>query len=902
MKLRALELDQFRKFDRPTRITGFGDRVNVLCGPNEFGKSTILAAIRGLLFERHNSTASPIKSMQNWRGNAGPRLAMEFEIGDALWRIEKRFLHQAMARLTGPGGIRFDNVAAEEELQRLLGFGASGKQGAKPEHMGVWGALWVTQRDSVLQADLSSDLARSTITACLDAEVGVLTGQESGQAVIRAVRDQRGQFLDGNGKPKGRYKEVASALEAVTTRLAQLQDRAEQLGRDAEDLRRAEEKLKHESDPEADRRDRDALEKARLLREAALLHAQSVKTAQSARELAQRDLDNAQSERQRRQERAAKLAASETALAAAQDLLAHARIQESAAETIYVTFRHNADQAQAHAATARITARRVRGIADLVRRSATLAEFQAALDRAEAAQHAASAVKARLDAVSITQARLTAIREAAREQDNAQSLLNAQATHIDISLLPAALTKLSLAGILAPAPQFTRALTDETEITIDGIGVIKITPAIQDREKIDQRIARAQERLSAALLDANCASPPAAETQYAEREVLERKLADHQAALKQSVRGNAEAGIPAGIGPLREYVTQARQRLAEERSTDAPETLPTAHEALAQCTAADEAESIAIDAQNETRKQADLATEARQEARHEVSRLAMSVKAAEEEKSRLQQATNAAQAAESQDALSARLENAQAGHAKSASDLATLEQNRPQETADAMAARIERYEQALTQRQQTIRNLRETIAALRARIAQEGGHGLDEQIDATKRDQETLSREQQNFVREAKILNLLLETLGTAEQETKERYLAPVIRRVTPYLRNLFPGADIACDDALRITGLTRALAGTEDFDRLSDGTQEQIAVLSRLAFAEMLTDQGKPAMVILDDALAYSDAERMERMFDILTQAAQKTQILVFTCREDIFARLGGHRLELTHPATAVS
>jgi uncharacterized protein YhaN len=59
--------------------------------------------------------------------------------------------------------------------------------------------------------------------------------------------------------------------------------------------------------------------------------------------------------------------------------------------------------------------------------------------------------------------------------------------------------------------------------------------------------------------------------------------------------------------------------------------------------------------------------------------------------------------------------------------------------------------------------------------------------------------------------------------------------------------------------------------------------------------------MVILDDALAYADAERMERMFDILTQASAKTQILVLTCREDLFSRLGGNRLELTFNTATV-
>jgi len=218
-----------------------------------------------------------------------------------------------------------------------------------------------------------------------------------------------------------------------------------------------------------------------------------------------------------------------------------------------------------------------------------------------------------------------------------------------------------------------------------------------------------------------------------------------------------------------------------------------------------------------------------------------------------------------------------------------------------MAARIERYEQALQMRAQTVRRLRETATELRTRIAQEGGHGLDEQIATAKRERDSLKLEYEGFVRDIKILSLLLDTLTNAERETKERYLAPVISRVTPYLRNLFPGADISCDETLRITGLSREHGAPEDFERLSDGTQEQIAVLSRLAFAEMLIDQGKPAMVILDDALAYADAERMERMFDILTQASAKTQILVLTCREDLFSRLGGNRLELTFNTATV-
>ena len=68
--------------------------------------------------------------------------------------------------------------------------------------------------------------------------------------------------------------------------------------------------------------------------------------------------------------------------------------------------------------------------------------------------------------------------------------------------------------------------------------------------------------------------------------------------------------------------------------------------------------------------------------------------------------------------------------------------------------------------------------------------------------------------------------------------------------------------------------------------------MLTRLAFADMLLDSGRPAMVILDDALAYSDSERLERMFDVLTEASTRMQILVLTCRGELFTRLGGKRV----------
>jgi uncharacterized protein YhaN len=80
----------------------------------------------------------------------------------------------------------------------------------------------------------------------------------------------------------------------------------------------------------------------------------------------------------------------------------------------------------------------------------------------------------------------------------------------------------------------------------------------------------------------------------------------------------------------------------------------------------------------------------------------------------------------------------------------------------------------------------------------------------------------------------------------------------------------------------------------LSGGTREQIAVLARLAFARLLARHGRDLPVVLDDALVFSDDTRIERMFTALTMAGGETQILVLTCRERTFHRLGGTELRL--------
>ena len=97
----------------------------------------------------------------------------------------------------------------------------------------------------------------------------------------------------------------------------------------------------------------------------------------------------------------------------------------------------------------------------------------------------------------------------------------------------------------------------------------------------------------------------------------------------------------------------------------------------------------------------------------------------------------------------------------------------------------------------------------------------------------------------------------------RDRLHAPLRRHLQPFLNDLFPSAEIELGDGFAIAGIKRSGPAAETFAHLSTGTQEQIAVLVRLAMGAMICERGEAVPIILDDALVFSDDDRIGQMFD---------------------------------------
>lgn len=185
------------------------------------------------------------------------------------------------------------------------------------------------------------------------------------------------------------------------------------------------------------------------------------------------------------------------------------------------------------------------------------------------------------------------------------------------------------------------------------------------------------------------------------------------------------------------------------------------------------------------------------------------------------------------------------------------------------------------------------LLTLQAQLQVVGAQGLEEQRSALAGQLALVQRRVDEFSRNAQALKLLLGLLQAKRHELTQRLQAPLQKHLDHYVQLLFPQAHLSVDENLVLSQLSRPNSAMDafslaDVDALSFGAREQLGLISRLAYADLLSAAGKPILIMLDDALVHSDACRLGQMKRILFDAAQRHQILLFTCHPDNWRDLG--------------
>lgn len=894
MKIRSVELVNFRKFVGTVRVDSIGDGVNVLVGRNELGKSTFLEAINGVIFEKAKSTSQHVKSFRHFVNGTVPEVKLGFDLDGKNWTIQKRFAGQAgKATLTCSDKRRFEDEAAESELQRLLGFGG-GRAGGEP---GIWGTLWVRQGHSFGDPELDEQ-ARRTLQGCLEAQVGVVTGGIRGQKIPKAIREALDEIRSTRG-PRGKFKANIDRLEEVRASVAALEAKRNDLFKHMDDLAQHRRELKEvQAHWNEDAHQRE-LAAERDKRTTAVTKAAEIEAARSGAKLAEERAGRAKKLVEDRAKLLAEIGPIEAQIKTLGAEIAKAKAATAEAQLAVGVHEKKLTELREQARRNGERSRLLDHIRGAVALGGTIKQHEATLAKAATLEAEAGRLSEAIGRIVTTDEAVIRIEEALTEAAAAGAALNAVATMVSLAIEKTARKRVHVDDKPFNESAGSLPVVTKTIIGIDGIGKITVDPQIKNRDTLLDRMGRAKEDLKASLEAAGAEDLSAARQAAARRKEHERRLAEVRREVTGLAPGDRSTKLKAGLDALRNYVSELRGRLNAEMGKLDLSALPEAAD-IENDIAATHADAAQLATDIET-AEARLAgprgvlAEAGKPLQKLQERLAGLNGTVETKNADLA----AGRATTSDEQLAARAEALAGEAAEKKASLVSLEQDQV-ETVEAIDARIKRLEGAASNYRKSVAQLNNETTRLAALIEANEGAGVEEALDASQAEQERLAGVVKAFEQEVAVLQLLSDTLETAEREAKNRYLAPVVSRVEPYLKALIPGARLVLDEELHITAIERN-GVQEEFGRLSDGTQEQLAVLTRIAFAELLVGQGRPAAVILDDALAFSDDQRIESMFDILMRAGEHVQIIVLTCRKRLFTRLGAATLEIQEDRLAL-
>jgi uncharacterized protein YhaN len=85
--------------------------------------------------------------------------------------------------------------------------------------------------------------------------------------------------------------------------------------------------------------------------------------------------------------------------------------------------------------------------------------------------------------------------------------------------------------------------------------------------------------------------------------------------------------------------------------------------------------------------------------------------------------------------------------------------------------------------------------------------------------------------------------------------------------------------------------------EHLSRGTQDQLYFALRFGILDLVSNESEPCPSLLDEPFAAYDRTRLEEAFEVLLEEAGRRQLVLFTCREDLFElarRKGIHLIQL--------
>ena len=871
MRIHSIELKNFRgiKHLNVEEIPDTG--VTVIHGRNEAGKTTILQAIDTLIKHKFKSKRAEVRALQPVNADVSPEVAMEFSVGPYRLKLAKRWLRQSSALLEvlSPGHDTYTGDEAESKLDEILD---------RYLDRNLFAAMFLDQ----------DDLHEGIKAAGISSVAGVLsnqTGEESEQGDDAEATTELMKQVDSDYERYFSLRTGAEAKELKTARqdhteaanelaesrqaLAALADYVERFEQAQEQQRDAEAKLPEAKDEVAEY-------------EQQLKNIDGLQAAVDAREkdekVAQTDLELAQSQLRERRKLREEL---QNANKNAEDInaaVASAKEKDDTEKEEIKKLNDAVDAARTRVDEARKRAKNSRS---------QLEQLQGQVKAQELRTKSAS-VEDYAKQLTETRTTLEKFGPAISDSDVQRVEKCEQDLELNRRLRDAAVAKLVFS---AESPQNITVNGQDVEVT-SAASSVELTAGLT--LKIGEVTARYEPGTGA-----NSA-------QDLDREI--EKLTELYEAELEKLGCKNTSEVREKRDTYKELVAQRQQleiqlnRILDGEDLEQLRVRVAALDESREATTEDAPDEEAID---KARAEISAAEEAEETANNDLSNAQAKLKPWEERPAHtalIRIESEAEQALKLKERLAADIENAQ----EKISD-AELEgqfqkaEAKVQECKKAVQKAREELDAANPELAQSLAagaqaqlvNLQKQLRDAENQQNTLTGHiqmrtGVAERVEKAEAAEELARNILESIEQRAAAVKHLREVLLRHQREARERYAAPFAQQLGQLAGRVFNGnVQFHLNDDLVVEKRTLdgVAVGLED---LSGGAKEQMAILTRFAIAQLLSqggEQGAPVMV--DDALGSTDAQRIRLMATLFAEVGKDSQVIVFTCEPSRYDRV---------------
>jgi DNA repair exonuclease SbcCD ATPase subunit len=844
--------------------------ITLVQGPNEAGKTSLGEAI-GLLFDFPDSSKHrAVEAIRPVHRDEGPEIELQAESRPYAFTYFKRFHKKPETKLTitRPKPENYTGREAHERAEAIL---------RETLDIDLWKALTIQQGDAIQQPVLAN---QTSLSAALDKVAGGRPADPQEEGLFDRVREEYSHYYTERAAERKELAESRKAQTEAQAEVARIEqaiqdleqdiDRAAALQRELGQLKRKEEELAQEVASHT-----ASLEEIGTLESALSATRLKLEAARRSEEMARRDKETREG----------------LIAAVAKAAKEHQDIEESGAMSLSAL--SQADEKLKKAQTASNEADRRRKDADALtalRRAdfdyynnkLHLDQLRERKERIDQARKNAEHAEDVLAQNKVDNRALKAIQAAERAFLTANAQLETGAPSVLLRGLADCRLSVDDAEIrLGIGEVRTISVADRSKLTIPGMLDVEIT-AGSSTERLSRKVEEARRLLDKACTAAGVADPDEARKAFEERREALRHLETKGQVEKENLRDLTYEQIERKVHGLQRGVPDYIAKRVPE-----PAISPDLDSAKKEWAKAESVQREANSAWEAAREALDAARSIREglNTKHQEARVQLDLLA--KELTHARENLEKARKGVPDDALELTLAEAVRLVTAEEATVVSAEGSLKAKNPERVKALAETAKGSL-QTTQTRRTAAQTeLTEVQTRLKIHGEEGLHEKLHMAQSHLERVSHENQSLFRRAAVAKVLFECMRDERDKARRAYVAPLKEKIEGLGRLVFDDTfQVDINENLQIASRT-SNGVTVPFDSLSGGTKEQLSLIFRLACSMIVAkDGGTP--VVLDDALGYTDPERLRLMGAVLSKAAKECQIVIFTCIPDRYGNVG--------------